>query len=71
MDTRGAMTGTIEPWGVTTVTVRTFNDMPGTYDDRLDLTLSMRLVLNKTIATAKDDSDRLPVSRGEEHLRYD
>ena len=52
VDTRGAMTGTIEPWGVTTVTVRTFNDMPGTYDDRLDLTFVDMIGIgwNKTIA---------------------
>lgn len=52
VDTRGSMTGTIEPWGVTTVTVRTFNDMPGGYDDRLDLSFvdTIGIGWSKTIA---------------------
>merc|ERR1711871_1646683 len=52
VDTHGAMSGTIEPWGVTTVTVRTFNDMPGGYDDRLDLSFvdTIGIGWSKTVA---------------------
>eukprot|EP00605_Chrysophyceae_sp_TOSAG23-4_P000478 GSChrysophyteH1.ASY1.ANO1.537.1 assembled CDS len=45
-------TGYIDPWGVAMVTIRTFNDMPGNYDDSLSVTFRDILDLgwSKTIA---------------------
>ena len=38
-------TGYLPPWGVARVVVRTFNDMPGGYNDQLEVTFSDMLSL--------------------------
>lgn len=46
-------TGTLAPWGVQVITIRTYNDMPGCYDDELICELTERGRIKKSIIPCK------------------
>lgn len=57
-------TGVLPPWGVTEISVTSFNDTPGRYTDKLELTFTGEIYLRKTLSGSYVGCKRVSVAVG-------